>query len=460
MVCDMFSGLARTKDHIKERLGPLWWYSGVMFGVQRLGDLINIYVGLWLVPQCIPASQLGALLPLTQVGALLGLPLAVILIPFLKFTNVFAAKGEMGKVKALLQDMLVIVAVSSIGVAIYTYWATPLVLERMRVGGSGLIGLLCGLAIINALAPVLSNALQSLRNFRTMAILCLIPPPIRLAVLWLTLPVLGIVGYFGVQFLAAVIGIAIAAWGLRSVLSPRVKRETYREHLREMGIFTLPLLVLNVGGAIQATCEMVVIRHVLPDADSAAFYIISRFAEITFGIWGAVSIVFFPFVSERHEQGLSSDRTLHHAMLFTLAAGGLMGLALTCRADWLLGLTPAWCVYRPYSWLMGFLVLRTVLFQTVSCFVLYEIACRRFRFVSLIVVLQLIEAGVLYGLTHIGFFQPYLPSFWWAILASIPACRLDFVAAVMLGLAVLQILGVLAILALRKYHMRGGLSCA
>jgi len=51
-----------------------------MFGVQRLGDLINIYIGLWLVPHWIPASQLGALLPLGQIGLLLGLPLAVILV--------------------------------------------------------------------------------------------------------------------------------------------------------------------------------------------------------------------------------------------------------------------------------------------------------------------------------------------------------------------------------------------
>ena len=451
----MFS-FSRTRRAVKERLGPLWWYSAVMFGVQALVAIISAYMGLWLVPKWVPADQLGALLPLGQVGALLGLPLAIILTPFLKFVNVFAAKGETGKVKALIQDVLAIVAVASVGVAIYTYLVCPLVFERMRVSGGGLVWLLCGLAITSALAPVFFNALQSLQRFRVIAAGGLIPPFIRLGALWLILPTLGLVGFFGTQLLIAVIGIGIAAWGLRGVLSKTIKRESYREHLREMGLFTLPILALTVASNIQGTCETVVIRHALPDVESAAYYMVSRFAEIPAGIWGAIGLVFFPFVSERHEHGMESDRMLRHAMMFIFVVGGVMGVALTWGADWLLGLTPGWCLYRPYSWLMGILVLRTVLFQAVACFFTYEIACRRFRFVLYVVVLQVCEVVFLYGLTHIGFFQPYLPPSWWNVLASIPACRLDFVVAVMLGLAVLEIGFVLVNMGWRKYRMSGG----
>ena len=437
---NMWAQLIRTKAQIKERLGPLWWYSAVMFGVQRLGDLINIYIGLWLVPQWIPASQLGALLPLGQIGALLGLPLAIILTPFLKFVNVFAAKGEMGKVKALIQDVLAIVAISSVGVALYTYWVCPLVFERMRVSGGGLVWLLCGLAITSALAPVLSNALQSLRNFRVMAVSGLIPPPIRLVALWLLLPMLGLVGFFGTQLLIAVIGIGIAAWGLRSVLSPTVPRESYRGHLREMGLFTLPLLFTTVAGSIQGTTETFVIRHFLPDEQSAAYYLISRFTDIPAAIWGAVGMAYFPLVSERHEQGKETGRMLRNTIAFMLLAGGAVGLALSLSADWLLGLTAAWRVYQPYSWLMGMLMFRTMMWLVFATFSTHEWACRRFRFAWYGVPLSLIEAGLLYGLTGIGFFRPYLPVRWWDALSSIHAGRLDFVVTVMLCWSVVYVL--------------------
>lgn len=432
--------LAAVKAHIKGRLGPLWWYAAGMFIVQRLGDLINIYIGLWLVPHWVPNSQLGALLPLGQIGALLGLPLTILLSPFGKFLNVFAAKGQIGKVKALLQDVFVVVAVSAMVVAGYTYLACPLVFERMRVGGTGLVWILCGLALTSALIPVLSTALQSLRQFPVIGAVGLVPAPVRLAALWMLLPILGVTGYFSTQLLVAVIGIAISVWGLRHVLSSGVKRESYRLHLGEIARFTVPVLFVTVAGTLQGTCESVVIRNFLPDKDSAAYYIVSRFTEIPIGIWGAVGMVYFPLISERHERGQESGRMLRNTIAFMLLAGGATGLALSLGADWLLGLTSAWRVYRPYSWLMGLLVLRTVLWLATSCFTTHEVACRRFGFVWYSATLSLIEAGLLYGLTGIGFFQPYLPANWFQTLSSIHAGRLDFVVTVMIGTTVAYVL--------------------
>ena len=446
----MFSWLASTRAQVKKRLGLLWWYSAIMFSVQRLGDLVNIYTGLWLVPHWIPASQLGALLPLGQVGALLGLPLAIVLTPFLKFTNVFAARGEMGKVKALLHDMLVIVAISAVGVTIYTYLVSPFVFERMRLDGSRLVWLLCCLAVLGAVLPVLSNALQSLQRYRVMAASGLVQPPIRLAALWLLLPTLGVLGFFSVQLLIAVVGVAIAVWGLRHVLSPGLRRESYREHLPEMARFTAPLLILTVVGSLQGTCETFVIRHFLADQDSAAFYILSRFAEIPCGIWGALGIAFFPLVSERHERGEDSGRMLLHSLMIILLIGGMISVALTWCADGLLGLTPTWAVYKPYGWLLGPMLLRVLFLQAASCFTIHEIACRRFGFAWYAATLPLIEAILLYGLAGISFFQPYLPESWLRALSSLPAKRLDFVLAIMVGHAAIIWLCILGHLLIRR----------
>ena len=99
------------RNKIKSWLGPLWWWSLILFITQRFGDVINVYVGLWLVPKYVSSNELGALLPLTQIAGLLGLPFAIILTPFGKFINTFGAKEEFGKIKALLLDVLILVGI-------------------------------------------------------------------------------------------------------------------------------------------------------------------------------------------------------------------------------------------------------------------------------------------------------------------------------------------------------------
>ncbi|MEO5367546.1 MAG: MATE family efflux transporter [Magnetococcus sp. WYHC-3] len=452
---NIWTRLAGIKACVKGRLGPLWWYSAVMFGVQRLGDFINIYIGLWLVPRVIPLSEQGALLPLGQISALLGLPLAVISMPFLKFLTVFSAKGETGKIKALIQDVIALITLSSIVVTIGAFWLSPVLFERMRISGSALVWLLCGLAFANALTPIFSNALQALRQFRVMAVSGVVGPLVRVGALWLWLPVFGVAGFFSAQLLMTVVGLAISAWGLRHVLSRMLARESYRSHWREMGLFTLPILLLIVLNNIGGTCETFVIRHFLPDADSAAYYFISRFAEIPCGIWGAISVAFFPMVSERHESGQESRRMFWHAMAFVLLAEGVIGLLLTWGAPWLLGLTQTWRMYyASYSWLMGFLVLRTILLQAFTCFASHEIACRRFCFVWYVAILTLVECALLYGLAGIGFFEPYLPPRLFHALASIHAGRLDFVVMVIVGCAAASLLCVGAHVGLRAARAR------
>ena len=48
------------------RLGDFWWYSLMLFCACRAADLLNAFVGLWLVPKYVDPSELGAVQPLTM----------------------------------------------------------------------------------------------------------------------------------------------------------------------------------------------------------------------------------------------------------------------------------------------------------------------------------------------------------------------------------------------------------
>lgn len=418
-------------NRVRLWLGPLWWYSAVMFCVQRFGDVINLYTGLWLVPQWVPQSQLGAVLPLSQIGGLLGLPLAILLMPFTKFLNAFEARQEYGKVKALLCDALVLTTLSSVVIAGYTWYSAPFVFERLRIGGGALVWLLSGIAVTSAFLPMLNNALQALKRFRCLSAVGLASAPVRLVFLVLLLPFWGLLGFFSAQFLFNVTTLAVSLWGLSGVLSHKVKRVSYWGHWREILKYALPVALLMCIHNVTATAQLLVIRQRLPDMESAAYYFCSRFSEIPNVLWSAVAVAFFPLVSEAFEKGKDTRKILLQVLLFTVGGGALVAVALGFSIGWLFGAVGRWRDYVPYAYLVGWMAMMNVLRVAFSCFSTHEMACRRFSFMYFFAPVALLEAVALVSLTGYGFFYSYLPASWVDWMASLRAARLSFIVGVM-----------------------------
>jgi O-antigen/teichoic acid export membrane protein len=393
---------------VKSRLGDLWWYALILFCVQRLGDVINVFIGLWLVPRYVPQSELGAVLPLVQVGSVLGLPLAILLVPFGKFLNVYAAQGELGKVKRLLRDVFVLAALAGIVITVGARYLMPPVFERMRVQSGMLTWLIVLTGVTSTLTPLFVQALQGLKKFRQMSLLGLLSAPIRLVVLLIALPIRGLSGYFAGQLATDGFGIVFSLASLRELFSRKIASMPYLHHWREILQYTLPVAVLITAGRVQSAAEFFVIRHRLPDVESAAYYFITRFAEIPISLWAAISVVFFPLISERHETGAKVASLFRQAMLFVLLGGGLVALALHLAAPFLFSLMPMWVQYTPYASLMGVASMTCVIRAAFACFVSYEMACRRFRFVLYTSMLYLLEAIILYGVSGITYFDTWL----------------------------------------------------
>jgi O-antigen/teichoic acid export membrane protein len=343
------------KNKIKAWLGPIWWYSIILFFAQRFGDVLNIYIGLWLVPKYVAQDQLGALLPLTQIAGVLGLPLAIILMPFSKFINTFGAKEEYGKIKALLLDVLIVVAISSVVIGIYTWHAAPLIFERLRINSTRLIWLICGITVTSLMIPLANGVLSALKKFRIMSVTGFVSTPIRLAVLLLLLPISGLLGYFASQLALNLVICLIAFWGLRGLISRDIKRESYFSHGREMIAYTLPFVVMTGVGTLSSAVQYLVIRQRLPDVESAAFYFCSRFSEIPNIIWSAIGQVYFPHISDAFEKGKSTRRILMNVFAISVVGGGVIALLLGVSMGWVFGQVGSWANYRPYAYLTGWL---------------------------------------------------------------------------------------------------------
>lgn len=424
--------LISIKHKLKARLGELWWYTIVLFVAGQLGAVINTFVGLWLVPKYVPQQELGAVLPLASVGGLIGLPLTILMMPFLKFLSKYMAQGEDGKVKKLLRDVFLISLATFLAVSSVAYLFMPHIFKRMRVENGSLALLVISSGVLGALAPVFSTALQALKKFRMMAVLGFAGAFIRLVTLWVALPVRGLSGYFVGQITPMVFGMAASVAVLRPHIGRHVKMASYwTADWRPMLLFTVWNALLYSISQIMGTTEGFVIRHRLSDMESAGYYMISRFAEISFYISSACTIVLFPLISEQHERGgQTGERLLTQSTLVSLGTGILFALFIMPVAYFLFRLKADWACYIPLVPHLAVLCCIQVIRGATNSFVMYKLAKNEFNFIPIYALIFGLEAVFLYCLTGYSFFAPWLPSAWLESLRAFNPCRLSVVLGV------------------------------
>ncbi len=422
--------IKHIKNKVKALLGELWWYSIVLFFTQRIGDLVNIYIGIWLVPKFVPMEQLGALLPLTQLAGFIGLPLAIILTPFTKFIGTFSVQGEHGKVKLMLRDVAIILVGSSFIIGFLTWRSATFFFERLRVDSRLLIWILIGITITTLMTSVTNGALSGLKKFRLVGITGISSVFLRLMVLLLLLPLNGLLGFFSSQLAANLLVCALFLWGIRQFLSSSVKPVSYYGHWKEMVTYTLPFVLIIGVSSLGMTIQYMIIRQRLPEIESAAFYFCSRFSEIPNMIWGAIGCVFFPIISNAHEAQQPTRKILWNVLVVSVLGGSVIALLLGFSMPWLFSEVDLWSPYQPYAHLVGWLAFTNVFRVGFACFMSYEVACRRFSFLCYQIPMAIAECLFLVAFTGYGFFYPYLPREWVDWMGSLRIARIESIVMV------------------------------
>lgn len=429
-------------SQIHARFGDFWWYTGLQFAASRCGDLINAFIGLWLVPKYVGMEELGAVLPLANFAMAIALPLSVFSTAFFKQVNVLSVRGEKGKLKTLLRGVFLATAIFVVGAIVAVRVAMPWVLERVRVE-KGTLGIaVVGAALLITTAPIYINALQSMKWFATVSVINLCCAPIRLIVMLLTMPFRALTGYFVGQSAGPAFQILASAFALRRELGPAVRAEPYwtkpvvADLFKYMGLVSVGLAVASLVGFV----EPLVIRQRLPDVDSAAYYMISRFAEIGSYMGMTLTLVVFPYVSEAVEHGVTGDRLIARSMLGAMGFGLLCAVGFSFVGGRLLALFPDGSKYTSYVPELVGLTMILASGIAVSCFTTGETAANRFCWLWWFVPLHLTYLAVVFVLTGHGYLRGWLPDSAVDAIAELNACRLDFLLGLMGSFAVLKLM--------------------
>ena len=397
-------------NRLHARVGDLWWYSAMIFIACRSGDVIQAFIGLWLVPKYVGPNELGAVLPLQQLANFLTIPIAVTAIVFTKYVNTYAARGERGKVKSFIHDVLVVSALLFLICIAAAYLLIPHFYERLNVSAGSLTALVLAAGFTANISNLFSSALQGLKKFTAMTVQTLISAPIRLVTLLIAMPFRPLSGYLLGQTTPATTCSIFAVYSLHKDLKQTTPDPTWRKDLPEILHYLWPVAIYTTFSTLFGTITLTIYRQRLPELESSAYYLLSRFAEIAGYIGASLSTVLIPIASESHEQGKDPIKLLNQS----LWGIGLFGLAFAAVFHLLGGHLFAcvhdWRHYAEFANLLPLLSISTSLSAAICAVCSYEMACRRFAGPFGIIVMNLLWTVFLVTFTGYGYFRGILPN--------------------------------------------------
>ena len=426
------------------RLGDFWWYSLMLFCACRAADLLNAFVGLWLVPKYVDPSELGAVMPLTQFANFLAIPVVAFANTFRNELTRLSIGKEFGKLKTLMHGVFVATAVFLFLAIVIARFLLPAFLERIRIveGSLGLV--IIASSFVGAVTPIYSNALQALKKFKAQSILSVVGAPIRLLIMLVAMPFRALTGYFVGQSSTPVFNIAASVFILRKELSrkaePYWSKGTFRKFSSLLAIF----FASGVVGGFFCLVESTIIRQRLPDIDSASYYMATRFSEIATYLFCALNLALFPMAAELSGRFGERRRLVGKALLANFAFCALVAVVSALFGRQFLGLLPHGDKYAAYWWAIPWLTAITAIGSVQGFYTTAEIAAGRFGFMKWLIPVDVAYPVLLLVVTGHGYFAGVIPASWTMFLEAHNIRSLDTMLLWMTAFNILKAIGFLA----------------
>ena len=367
----------------------------LLFLALRIGDLVNLAAGMWFVPKYVSPEEIGAVLPLTSFATFLSLPVFAFAMTVMKESAVLHAAGERGKVKSLLSGVFVAVGAALALVLVLSCITVPHFLKAMRVSDASVGILVVSAAFIGCVAPVYTDALQSLKRFGSLAAVEVCGSVVRFLVMFATMPFRALAGYFAGQAALPAFRIAGSVIALGSDLSVPPEPYWNRTTVRRVALAFLAVCAYQVAPMAAALVEQTTLRTGLSAADSAGYYMISRFSDFLYYLTFPLLLVMFPYTADAARRSAPTSPYVLKCMATTLAAATFMSTAYFLFGKELLSLMPHGSEYAAYTKYMPWLVPIAAL---TTCQVFHtnaEVSAGRFGFLLWLVPLHVVYAVAL-----------------------------------------------------------------
>ncbi|MBT3294524.1 MAG: hypothetical protein HN383_04580 [Verrucomicrobia bacterium] len=428
------------RGRVKAGIGLLWWYSALQFVFSKVENLVNLYVGAFLMVDLVSREDLGAVVPFRMIIAFAALPMGVLTRTAVKFINTFHVGEQRGRVKALLRDLAAVALVLSVLALVVLSVGQGFFQARMKFDDPLIYWVLVVTLILSLWMPVLRVAAQGLMRFRHMILSGVVRPIVYLILMLLLLKRFQLLGYL-VALLGAACGVAVyLVWSIREYIGPGIEPASYGAEwgkIRRYGV-NVGSVALLLGFA--AIVEPWTIRNFATQMDSAGYYVAFMFGQTPLYLAAAFTPFLFPLISQQHERGEKTDHMLFQSVVAVLLIGAPLLIFFVSGGEWLLGLRVSWRQYMDYAPLLWKVSIVSILQCVLGAFIAHENACSRFHYVKWFVPILIAEIALLYGLMGWHVFRPWVPGGVWDVVQGVVEYKLGFAVWMMVGTRVVLVL--------------------
>ena len=403
---------------LKAKLGDFWWYSLMLFIASRAADVLNAFVGLWLVPKYVPPSELGAVMPLMNFAGFLSLPAATFATVFMKEIISLSVKNEYGKIKTLIKGVFLGAGILIVITVLLTKTIVPIFMERIRLQEGSLVYLVITAALFGCVGPVYTNVLQAFKKFKEISLINIISAPVRFLVMAVTMPFRAISGYFAGQTAAPAFSILLSLFFLRKFLSIKSQPYWNIDIIRRFGKLFAGVVAYQLFPMISGLVDAMIIRQRLPEVESGAYYMITRFSEIACFLNGTLLTVMFPFTAELSERRQSTKPLVIKSAIVTLIFGILLAGVFLITGEHILAILPNGNEYSCFAWAIPCMIMMTTMLAMLSYHTNTEISAGRFGFLRWWIPFHLFCPVFLLVTTGYKYFTPWLPKSFAEFLSS------------------------------------------
>ncbi len=374
----------------------------LLFAALRAGDAVSLAAGMWFVPRYVSPEDIGAVLPVTSFATFLSLPVFALAMAVMKESAVLASRGERGRVRSLLRGVFAAVAVALAAVLAVAAATMPGYLSLLRVPDAAAGFLVVAAAFLGCVAPVYTDALQSLRRFRALAAVEVAGSFVRFATMLAVMPFRALAGYFAGQAALPAFRIAGSVFALRGDLSAEPEPYWTRESVRRLALSFLAVAAYQGAPMAASLVEQTVLRTSLPDLDSAGYYMATRYSDFLCYLTFPLLLVMFPYTAAAAECKSSTRPFVLKCSAVALAAAAALAAAYALFGKELLALMPHGGDYADYARYMPYL---TAIGAMTTCQVFCtnaEVSAGRFGFLWWLVPLHVAYPAALYAASKYG----------------------------------------------------------
>ena len=432
--------LPNLLSRLHARLGDFWWYSLMLFLAMRAADGLNVFVGLWLVPKYVEPSELGAVMPLTQFANFLAIPIAVFASTFRNELTSLAVNRKFGQMKTLMRGVFIATAIFLFLAIVICRLVLPAYLERIRVAEGSLGIVILVSSFVGTVSPIYSNSLQALKKFKANSLISLIGAPVRLLTMLVTMPLRALTGYFVGQTAPSAFAIVGSVVALHKELAVPAEPYWNREIVKRFGRLFLIFGVSTVAGGISSLVETTILRQRLPEIDSAAYYMVTRFSDIANFLATAIGFTLFPFAAELAAKGKDTRPLVTKAFAAVLVSNAALAAFFWILGEPILAFLPHGDAYASFGWAIPWIIAITSINLFPSFYGTAEVAAFRFGYLKWMIPLTLLYPASLLFVSGYGYFTAYLPASWSEFLSTHNITSLSTMLWWMSSIAVIKVI--------------------